>query len=156
MTKRVIPWVLAIATLSVLLIGGRVYRTTEAWGEKVAGVAEQNRKDAQRPAAKVAPPTLAVHKLLIATAYSPREACPGGTAVGCKTASGTQVRDGIVAMNCVRFGTKVGIADREYVVEDRMPEWAGCGRVDVYHDSWDAAIRFGVQHVQATIAAPAV
>lgn len=79
------------------------------------------------------------------TAYSPRESCLGGIKERCVTASGTKVYEGIVAMNCVPFGTKVKIFGVSYTVQDRLPERKGCNHVDIYHDSWDEAIQYGVQ-----------
>ena len=63
------------------------------------------------------------------------------------TAAGTKVRDGIVALNFLPFGTKVKIptvfGDKILVVEDRMhPRKAGF--VDVWMPTKTAAIRFGI------------
>ena len=63
------------------------------------------------------------------------------------TAAGTKVRDGIVALNFLPFGTKVKIptvfGDKILVVEDRMhPRKAGF--VDVWMPTKTAAMRFGI------------
>lgn len=63
------------------------------------------------------------------------------------TAAGTKVRDGIVALNFLPFGTKVKIptvfGDKILVVEDRMhPRKAGF--VDVWMPTKTAALRFGI------------
>lgn len=48
------------------------------------------------------------------------------------TASGQHVRDGIVANNCLPFGTSVIIGGRTYTVEDRMNRRYGCSFFDVW------------------------
>ena len=63
------------------------------------------------------------------------------------TAAGTKVRDGIVALNFLPFGTKVKIptvfGDKTLVVEDRMhPRKAGF--VDVWMPTKTAAMNFGI------------
>lgn len=63
------------------------------------------------------------------------------------TASGSQVQDGIIATNCLPFGTKVKIpalfGDKEFVVTDRMAARHGCSSVDVWHASIAAAKQLG-------------
>lgn len=62
------------------------------------------------------------------------------------TASGTRVRDGIVAANFLPFGTKIKIpqifGDKIFVVEDRLsPEKKY--HIDVWFPSHKEALRFG-------------
>lgn len=65
------------------------------------------------------------------------------------TASGTTVRDGIVATNLLPFGTKVMIpehfGDKVFVVEDRMHQ-RKTNNLDVWMDSKEKALRFGINH----------
>lgn len=62
------------------------------------------------------------------------------------TASGTYVRDGIVAANFLPFGTKIRIpqifGDKVFVVEDRLsPEKKY--HIDVWFPSYEEALHFG-------------
>lgn len=63
------------------------------------------------------------------------------------TASGTTVRDGIIASNFLEFGTKVQIpeifGDRTFVVEDRMHP-RKVNFVDVWMPSREDALKFGI------------
>ena len=63
------------------------------------------------------------------------------------TAAGTKVRDGIVALNFLPFGTKVKIptvfGDKILIVEDRMHS-RKVGFVDVWMPTKTAALRFGI------------
>ncbi|OGL67072.1 hypothetical protein A2856_00875 [Candidatus Uhrbacteria bacterium RIFCSPHIGHO2_01_FULL_63_20] len=65
------------------------------------------------------------------------------------TASGTHVRDGIVAANFLPIGTKVRIpalfGDKEFVVEDRMnARYAQA--MDIWMEDRQAARQFGRKH----------
>jgi len=63
------------------------------------------------------------------------------------TASGTQVKDGVVANNFLPFGTRIRIpeiyGDKIFVVEDRMNWKAGNYHVDIWEDSYQDALNFG-------------
>jgi 3D (Asp-Asp-Asp) domain-containing protein len=65
------------------------------------------------------------------------------------TASGEQVRDGIIANNCLPFGTKVTIpelyGDKVFTVADRMALRYGCNTFDIWQTSTAAAKQFGKQ-----------
>lgn len=65
------------------------------------------------------------------------------------TASGTRVRDGIVATNLLPFGTKIQIpelfGDKVFVVEDRMHE-RKANNVDVWMPTKSQALKFGVAY----------
>jgi len=65
------------------------------------------------------------------------------------TASMTQVRDGIVAYNCLPFGTKIRIPElfgyKIFVVEDRMAEKWGCSRMDLWMADTKEALEFGIK-----------
>jgi len=63
------------------------------------------------------------------------------------TASGTYVRDGIVANNLLSFGTEIKLpeifGDKVFVVEDRMHPRKGYYHVDIWFPSYEAALAFG-------------
>ena len=64
------------------------------------------------------------------------------------TASGSEVRDGVIANNCLHFGTRVMIPglfeDKIFVVEDRKNSRYGCQWFDIWHSSKSGAKRFGI------------
>ncbi len=70
------------------------------------------------------------------------------------TASGTYVRDGVIAANFLPIGTVVKIPDlfgnKMFIVEDRMNKryWMN---IDVWFASREAAIQFGRKHVKIEI-----
>jgi 3D (Asp-Asp-Asp) domain-containing protein len=65
------------------------------------------------------------------------------------TADGSRVRDGIIAANFLKFGTKVRIpelfGDKVFEVHDRMNKRFS-NRVDVWMDDLTDARQFGVRH----------
>ena len=67
------------------------------------------------------------------------------------TASGERVREGIVANNCLPFGTIVEIGGRSYVVLDRMNRRYGCHYFDILMFSYREAIQWGVRKMQVKI-----
>lgn len=70
------------------------------------------------------------------------------------TASGTYVRDGIVAANFLKFGTRVKFpqlyGDKVFVVEDRMAP-KNSHKIDIWMPSRDQAIEFGVKKTEMII-----
>jgi 3D (Asp-Asp-Asp) domain-containing protein len=86
------------------------------------------------------------------TAYSSREEETDSTPF--ITASGSHVRDGIIAANWLPFGATVRIpeyfGDKEFVVEDRMHHRFG-ERVDIWFASTEEALRFGVREASVEI-----
>ena len=70
------------------------------------------------------------------------------------TASGTHVRDGVVAANFLPFGTKIKIpdifGDKIFVVEDRMARRFHY-RVDIWMPKYEMAKRFGVRYARIVI-----
>lgn len=70
------------------------------------------------------------------------------------TASGSIVRDGIVATNILPFGTKIRLSslygDKIFVVEDRMNPRKGY-QVDIWHSSYWEAKQFGVKLAEMEI-----
>ena len=71
------------------------------------------------------------------------------------TASGMKVRDGIIAANGLRFGTKVRIpqyfGDKIFVVQDRMNAKWGTSRIDIWMPTRHQAIQWGVRTVTIEI-----
>jgi len=63
------------------------------------------------------------------------------------TASGERVRDGIVANNCLPFGTKVLINDKEYEVLDRKNRRYGCEWFDIWQETREEALEWGVKRL---------
>ncbi len=66
------------------------------------------------------------------------------------TANGTHVRDGIVAANWLRFGTRVRIpemfGDKVFVVTDRMNTRFD-DRLDIWMEERGDAVAFGLRHL---------
>jgi len=65
------------------------------------------------------------------------------------TASGSHVRDGIVANNLLAFGTKIRLpeifGEKVFVIEDRMNSRKGYYHVDIWFPSQEAALNFGAK-----------
>jgi 3D (Asp-Asp-Asp) domain-containing protein len=61
------------------------------------------------------------------------------------TASNQKIREGIVANNCLPFGTKIEINNNIYVIQDRMNERYGCENFDIYVRRYAEARHFGRQ-----------
>lgn len=63
------------------------------------------------------------------------------------TASGERVVDGIVANNCLPFGTVITIpdlfGDKQFRVQDRMAARYGCESFDIWYPNREAALQFG-------------
>ena len=96
----------------------------------------------------IAPKTMTV----VLTAYSSTPDQTDSTPF--TTASGTRVRDGIVASNFLAFGTKIKIpelfGDKEFVVEDRMARKHG-DKIDIWFPERRLARRFGIQEAEVVI-----
>lgn len=71
------------------------------------------------------------------------------------TASGTKVRDGIIAANGLPFGTKVRIReinkDKIFVVQDRMNARWGNRKIDIWMVERHQALEWGVRTVTLEI-----
>ena len=67
------------------------------------------------------------------------------------TAYGTKVRKGIVANNCLPRGTQVEIEGRTYVVEDRKNPRYGCEWFDIWFESREMALEWGIQEKEIVI-----
>ena len=59
------------------------------------------------------------------------------------TASNQKVRIGIIANNCLPFGTKIRVNGKIYEVQDRMNERYGCDKFDIYMCDHPNAVEFG-------------
>lgn len=72
------------------------------------------------------------------------------------SADGTYVYDGMVANNCLPFGTKIKIpalyGDKIFTVHDRMNRRYGCGRFDIWFDAPKKEVmKFGVQRADVHV-----
>ena len=67
------------------------------------------------------------------------------------TASGLRVHDGVIANNCLDFGTNVIIEGKEYRVLDRMNRRYGCDNYDIWKNSRTEALVFGRQQLEIII-----
>jgi 3D (Asp-Asp-Asp) domain-containing protein len=67
------------------------------------------------------------------------------------TASNISVRKGIVANNCLPFGTKIKVNDSIYEIQDRMNQRYGCESFDIYMTKYHRAIDFGRQTLKYEI-----
>ena len=63
------------------------------------------------------------------------------------TASGEHVRPGIIANNCLKFGTLVRIEGEIYEVQDRMNSRYDCTHFDIWFESTPDARAFGLQRL---------
>jgi 3D (Asp-Asp-Asp) domain-containing protein len=61
------------------------------------------------------------------------------------TASGKEVRQGIIANNCLDFGTRVEIDGVRFEVQDRMASRYGCEYYDIWFPSREEAVQWGRQ-----------
>lgn len=61
------------------------------------------------------------------------------------TASGERVRDGVVANNCLSFGTIVEIDGMFFEVLDRKNSRYGCEWFDIWQESKESALQFGIK-----------
>ena len=71
----------------------------------------------------------------------------------CITAAGTTVRPGVVATNFLPLGTIVSIADKKYIVEDRMNSRYSGYYLDIWFTSTREALEFGRKKLDITIVA---
>jgi 3D (Asp-Asp-Asp) domain-containing protein len=71
------------------------------------------------------------------------------------TASNKQVVDGIVANNLLPFGTKIKFpelyGDKVFVVEDRMHKRKSDNQFDIWFNSYEDAVQFGVQETYVEV-----
>jgi len=67
------------------------------------------------------------------------------------TASNINVRKGIIANNCLPFGTKIKVNNKIYEIQDRMNKRYGCDSFDIYMTKNYKAIDFGRQTLKYEI-----
>jgi 3D (Asp-Asp-Asp) domain-containing protein len=68
------------------------------------------------------------------------------------TASGMYVAEGIIANNCLPFGTRIEVNNKIYEVQDRMNRRYGCDNFDIFMWDYEEAIEFGVKRLDYNIA----
>jgi 3D (Asp-Asp-Asp) domain-containing protein len=61
------------------------------------------------------------------------------------TATGQRVREGIIANNCLKFGTYVEIDGIFYTVADRLNQRYGCEHYDIFCWDLEEAMEYGCQ-----------
>ena len=70
------------------------------------------------------------------------------------TATGSRVRDGIIACNFLRFGTRVRFpelyGDKVFVVDDRMAK-KNSHKIDIWFPSRQQALTFGVRYAKVEV-----
>jgi 3D (Asp-Asp-Asp) domain-containing protein len=64
------------------------------------------------------------------------------------TASGKEVYDGLIANNCLPFGTKIEWNGKIYTVDDRMNKRYNCKNFDIWKESKQESLDFGVKYNQ--------
>ena len=67
------------------------------------------------------------------------------------TASSQKVREGVVANNCLPFGTRIKVNNRIYEIQDRMNERYRCDNFDIYLWKHSEALDFGRQTLKYEI-----
>ena len=97
-------------------------------------------------------PVVVAQKWVTVTAYSSTVDQTDSTPF--TTALGTDVRDGIVACNFLRFGTRVRFphlyGDKVFVVEDRMA-LKNSHKIDIWFSSREDAKQFGVRTLKVEV-----
>lgn len=121
--------------------------------ETILPVTGENQSPDRLPDVPLRPQPLAKRTMRIAvTAYSSTVDQCGSDPF--TTASGTTVRDGVIAANFLPIGTKVRFPDqfgnKIFVVEDRMSAryWQ---RADIWMPSREEAKQWGIQHITIEI-----
>ncbi len=104
-----------------------------------------------KPSSPLAPKVVASQRAIV-TAYSSTVDQTDDTPF--ITASGSRVRDGIVACNFLPFGTMVRFpdiyGDKIFVVEDRMA-LRNSHKMDIWFETREQAKQFGVQYLRFEI-----
>ena len=71
------------------------------------------------------------------------------------TASGSTVADGVVANNCLPFGTQVSFPEqfgnKKFVVQDRMAARYGCNSFDIWFPNTQSALQFGKRYTTVNV-----
>jgi len=79
----------------------------------------------------------------VVTAYNSEESQTDSSPF--TTASNQRVRDGIIANNCLDFGTKVQVKGKTFEVQDRMNSRYDCSHFDIWLEDKQEAIEWGKQ-----------
>lgn len=97
-------------------------------------------------------PVVAAHYWVITTGYSSTFDQTDSTPF--ITASGSYVRDGVVACNFLRFGTRIRIpqfyGDKIFIVEDRMA-FKNSHKMDIWFATREEAKQFGVKQIKVEV-----
>jgi 3D (Asp-Asp-Asp) domain-containing protein len=83
------------------------------------------------------------------TAYNAEAAQTDNTPL--VTASGQKVNKGIIANNCLPFGTKIEVNNEIFEVQDRMHARYGCDYFDIFMWDYHEARQFGKQELNYKI-----
>ena len=67
------------------------------------------------------------------------------------TASNINVRKGIIANNCLPFGTRIKVNNKIFEIQDRMNKRYGCDNFDIYMTRHHKAMDFGRQTLRYEI-----
>ncbi|MFH1193428.1 MAG: hypothetical protein V1661_00370 [bacterium] len=134
------------------LIQQAVASTTQASAIQVEAISDKP-ADSAKLAVKIVEPTISGRVIYVTvTAYSSTPDQTDDTPF--ITANGTRVRDGIIAANFLKFGTKVKFPDysgnKIYEVTDRMNARYP-NRADIWMETRDAAMDFGVRTLKMEI-----
>jgi len=127
-------------------------------GKNIATIADDNGKKIESPVSSEPEKELRLiaEHTVVATAYSSTPDQTDDTPF--TTASGTTVRDGIVATNFLPFGTLIRIpklfGDKIFVVEDRMNRRYKT-RIDIWFPERELAKIFGIKKVSIEVVAMA-
>jgi 3D (Asp-Asp-Asp) domain-containing protein len=139
--------IMAGMIVGICLLGIVMPRTTNADfanNTYASYVAKESTKEAKKVVQKI--------KVVI-TAYSSTPEETDDTPF--TTASGTEVRDGVIANNMLPIGTKVRIpelyGDKVFTVEDRMNRRKSDYHFDIWFPSKTLALNFGVQTAEIEV-----
>lgn len=143
---------LALGTLSSVVIGGAA---PDAEVEESILAEEADALLNQSPVAIAQSDTSADVKRIVTTTVTAYSSETGQTdSTPYITASGTHVREGVIAANWLSIGTRVRIpelfGDQVFIVEDRMHS-RHTNRLDVWFPSRAEAVQFGAHEAQVEI-----
>jgi len=137
---------LVIALIILIYLGKADYNNRypkTSWQDKIREVNLVYTIEAKQPTSE------ATERLGVVYGYSSTvEECDNDPFT---TASGQQVRDGIVANNFYPFGTKVEIAGKVYEVQDRMNKKYGRDVWDIWFSDRQDAYDWGVRNLEVKI-----
>jgi len=146
-------FLLVIAGLSASLLGFGILTIQQVFAKETGAIESQLSSIQGNSLMSVSKPQgdiKVVKKVkMMATAYSSTVEQTDSTPF--ITASGSTVRDGIVANNMLPFGTEIRIpelyGDKVFVVEDRMHSRKGSYHVDIWFPEYNQAKEFGAKTI---------